>query len=123
VQAIPGFVDRFGECNAKGVCTLSASRVSLMQSIAFAGKSKSRDRGRATVSHCDSPSVIGTSSAGPIIERFNHRNAMFFMCFCCFVGVVIEATSKHYAQYTVGRIVLYFVGLTGLQWNPDFGQY
>ncbi|RSH95517.1 hypothetical protein EHS25_000609 [Saitozyma podzolica] len=95
VQAIPGFVARFGECNAKGVCTLSASRVSLMQSIAFVGK------------------IIGTSSAGPIIERFNHRNAMFFMCFCCFVGVVIEATSKHYAQYTVGRIVLYFaVGIT-----------
>lgn len=93
VQAIPGYVRQFGDCDTKGVCALSASRVSLIQSIAFVGK------------------FFGTLSAGPIIERYNHINAMYFMCFCCFIGTIIEATSKQYPQFIVGRIVMYFVSL------------
>jgi predicted MFS family arabinose efflux permease len=57
----------------------------------------------------EADSVIGTLTAGPLIERFNHRNVMYLMCFLSFLGVALEATSKHYVQFLFGRIVLYSV--------------
>lgn len=61
-----------------------------MSSLAFVGK------------------AIGTFTAGPFIERFGHRWAMFLFSIASFVGVAIEATSKVPGQFIAGRIVLYF---------------
>ena len=55
------------------------------------------------------PPVIGTLTAGPLIERFNHRNTMYFMCGVSFVGIVLEASAKHWQQFMIGRIVVYAV--------------
>lgn len=56
---------------------------------------------------------MGTLSAGPLIERLGHRNTMYIMCTLSFIGVILEATSKHWQQFLVGRIFLYgSVGLT-----------
>lgn len=57
--------------------------------------------------------VMGTLTAGPLIERLGHRNTMYIMCVLSFIGVILEATSKHWQQFLVGRIFLYAsVGLT-----------
>ncbi|CZR58239.1 uncharacterized protein PAC_08130 [Phialocephala subalpina] len=50
---------------------------------------------------------LGTILVGPLTEKFGHKNTMFFTCATQIVGVIIQTTSHHPAQYTVGRIIIY----------------
>ncbi|KAI4602587.1 hypothetical protein KJ359_007803 [Pestalotiopsis sp. 9143b] len=90
VQAFSPFAKQFGEYNATTKSyALPASLASLMNSLALIGK------------------FLGTIIVGPITERLGHKKAMLITCATQIIGVIIQVTSKHPAQYTVGRIIIY----------------
>ncbi|GJC81843.1 major facilitator-type transporter ecdD [Colletotrichum liriopes] len=50
---------------------------------------------------------LGTIIVGPLTERLGHKKTMLVTCATQIIGVIIQVTSKHPAQYTVGRVIIY----------------
>ncbi|KAI1324482.1 general substrate transporter [Xylariaceae sp. FL0255] len=90
VQSIPAFAREFGDPMKDGSYALSASRVSFISSIGFAGK------------------IVGALAASVPTEHLGHRRMLWATCIIAFAGVAIEATSYTVAQFVVGRIIIYF---------------
>lgn len=90
VQSIPAFDRKFGQKTASGTYALSAARASYTSSTAFAGK------------------LIGSLVAPFFVERWGHRIAIWILVVVVWIGVIIEASSNHIAQFIVGRIIIYF---------------
>ncbi|KAI5459520.1 general substrate transporter [Mariannaea sp. PMI_226] len=79
---------------APGKWALSTSRASYTSSSAFGGK------------------LLGSLCAPFLVERYGHKIAIWTVTIIVWVGVILEATSSHIAQFIVGRIVIYYsVGL------------
>ncbi|KAJ9138582.1 General substrate transporter [Coniochaeta hoffmannii] len=89
LQALPSFVRRFGVKNASGAYKLPASRASLMNSLPWIGK------------------LSGCLGSDAFIERVGYKKTMYAAAIVQIVALIIEMTSQHWAQFTVGRIIAY----------------
>ncbi|CAK7224870.1 hypothetical protein SBRCBS47491_005701 [Sporothrix bragantina] len=88
LQALPSFLRRFG-VESKGTYILPATRKSLLNSLPWIGK------------------IAGCLAAEPFIERAGYKKTMYVVAVIQCIGLIIELTSHHWAQFTVGRIVAY----------------
>ncbi|KKK25375.1 hypothetical protein P175DRAFT_0521539 [Aspergillus ochraceoroseus IBT 24754] len=94
IQAMTRFKERFGTCNAAGVCAVSSSMSSVMNSTPWIGK------------------LIGCIAGGHIAARYGRKMTMLLIAVASLVGVVLQITATTIAQFTVGRIICY--GMTGV---------
>jgi MFS family permease len=67
---LQGFINQFGDANAKGVYAISSLHTSLLSSLAFIGK------------------FAGCFFAGPLIERWGHRVVFLILAAVSYVGIV-----------------------------------
>ncbi|RSL85125.1 hypothetical protein CEP51_003514 [Fusarium floridanum] len=89
LQALPSFLDRFGVENANGKFVLPASRKALMNSLPWLGK------------------ILGCLGSEAVIERTGYKKTMYLAGIVQIIAVIIELTSSHWEQFTVGRIIAY----------------
>ncbi|RMJ11839.1 hypothetical protein CDV36_008500 [Fusarium kuroshium] len=89
LQALPSFLDRFGVENANGKFVLPASRKALMNSLPWLGK------------------ILGCLGSEVVIERTGYKKTMYLAGIVQIIAVIIELTSSHWEQFTVGRIIAY----------------
>ena len=68
LQQVPAFRQRFGQCNAKGVCALTPTIQAITNSFAFFGK------------------LIGALYAGPVIEKWGHQWCLLSIIFSSYIG-------------------------------------
>ncbi|WVQ65533.1 hypothetical protein V865_003192 [Kwoniella europaea PYCC6329] len=89
LQAMPAFLNEFGERNAAGKMILSTNRKSIMNSVVYLGR------------------MVGVFIFEPATERYGFK--MMFVCLCVvqLIAVVIELTSKEWIQFTIGRVLTY----------------
>lgn len=91
VQGMQPFAKEFGEYDEKSeLYSLPSYLSSVMNSTPFLGK------------------LIGTLSAGYIMEKFGRKCAMLCVAISSLIGVVLQCASFSAAQFTVGRIVCYY---------------
>ncbi|KAJ5097379.1 hypothetical protein N7456_008100 [Penicillium angulare] len=94
LQALPSFLSRFGVRGAAGTYALPATRKALMNSLPWIGK------------------LMGCFGSETFITRTGYKRTMYLAGVIQIVAIIIELTSQHWAQFTVGRIIAYFaVGL------------
>ncbi|CAK7213515.1 hypothetical protein SBRCBS47491_001826 [Sporothrix bragantina] len=95
ILANPGFLSRFAPYHeATNTHAFDSLHTSLLSSLPFIGK------------------FLGCLIAGPAIERVGHRMVFHALSVVSIIGVIIEISSTRYAQFLVGRIIVYIsVGL------------
>lgn len=91
---LQGFINQFGDANAKGVYAISSLHTSLLSSLAFVGK------------------FAGCFCAGPLIERCGHRAVFLILAAVSYVGIV-----STYSAITLGDGRSFARGCLVLHWE------
>ncbi|KAJ9150704.1 General substrate transporter [Pleurostoma richardsiae] len=89
LQALPSFLTRFGIKNDAGKFNLPATRKSLLNSLPWIGK------------------IAGCMWSEPFIDRAGYKKAMYAVVIIQIVGLIVEMTAHHWAQFSAGRIITY----------------
>ncbi|OCF39373.1 hypothetical protein I317_06858 [Kwoniella heveanensis CBS 569] len=89
LQAMPGFLNQFGERNSAGKMVLDTEKKAIMNSVVYLGR------------------MVGVFIFEPMTERLGYKKMFIFLCLIQLVGVTIELTSKEWIQFTVGRVLTY----------------
>ncbi|KXH64672.1 hypothetical protein CNYM01_08201 [Colletotrichum nymphaeae SA-01] len=96
IQAMDSFQQRFGDiCNAKGVCRISTTRLSLLNSIPFLAY------------------ALGLPFASTIGETFGRRVVYILMNLVCIAGVSVTYTSQSFGQVLADRCIVHIY--TGME--------
>ncbi|KAK1722378.1 putative sugar transporter [Colletotrichum acutatum] len=96
IQAMDSFQQRFGDtCDAKGVCQISTTRLSLLNSIPFLAY------------------ALGLPFASTIGETFGRRVVYILMNLVCIAGVSVTYTSQSFGQVLAGRCIVHIY--TGME--------
>lgn len=75
LQALPAFLQRFGEVNAKGTYVLPAARKSMMNSLPWIGK------------------IIGCFGAEHIIQKLGYRKTMYIAAAIQIVAIISKCAA------------------------------
>ncbi|KIX07346.1 uncharacterized protein Z518_01999 [Rhinocladiella mackenziei CBS 650.93] len=103
LQALDSFEKRFGRYNEKKErYQLPSYLQSLMTSTPYLGK------------------LLGTWTCGPLSERLGRKKMMAIIVLISYVGVVLEITASTGAQFTVGRIVCFYMAGFTVQVAPVY---
>ncbi|KAF4881492.1 Hexose transporter HXT13 [Colletotrichum fructicola] len=96
LQAMDSFQHRFGDiCDAKGVCKISTTRLSLLNSIPFIAY------------------ALGLPFASTIGETYGRRAVYVLMNLICIAGVCVTYTSQSFGQILAGRCIVHIY--TGME--------
>ncbi|THH04805.1 hypothetical protein EW145_g5250 [Phellinidium pouzarii] len=91
ILLMPDFLQRFGQCDADGLCRFSNVRSGLIVSLLSIG------------------TLIGALLGAPIADFLGRRYAMSIECIVFSVGVVIQIASfEAWYQFAIGRLVAGF---------------
>ncbi|KAK1842858.1 hypothetical protein CCHR01_14501 [Colletotrichum chrysophilum] len=96
IQAMDSFQHRFGDiCDAKGICKISTTRLSLLNSIPFIAY------------------ALGLPFASTIGETYGRRAVYVLMNLICIAGVCVTYTSQSFGQVLAGRCIVHIY--TGME--------
>ncbi|ORY29639.1 putative hexose transport-related protein [Naematelia encephala] len=87
--SMPSYINRFGECDAAGVCAISTTRQSAITGLLSVG------------------AVIGAVGSGSLSNMFGLRRTCMAFIFIHLIGAAIETSSKNtYIQILIGRLLV-----------------
>ncbi|CAK7235888.1 hypothetical protein SCUCBS95973_009420 [Sporothrix curviconia] len=96
IQAMDPFIDRFGQCNAQGKCSFTATHLSFLNSLP-----------RITFG-------VGIVAGEMIGSRYGRRPVIVVYNVIAMIGSIVSYTSKNYAQILAGRMIVFlYIGMEG----------
>ena len=96
LNLVKAFIDRFGQCNAKGKCSISTTHLSFLNSFP-----------RITFG-------VGIISGQIIGSRYGRRPVIVVYNVIALVGSIVSYTAKNYGQVLAGRMIVFlYIGMEG----------
>lgn len=96
VSAMDVFVRHFGQPDASGKYTITASRLSLMTSVINIGE------------------LVGSLTAAPLNDFFGRKGVFLVASIILIVGVILQLATDHDTSYIIGGRILLGYGVGAL---------